>query len=159
MKFLTLIKDSKEGLRKNIFSRKENLIVTVGEFNQLSKKYFSSIEKYKNHIIYYDQKDKQILIFVLRWYYKLWIDIRKDLIEVHFTFPKEFEILSEVNKYNHPHTPKIFKKGTVMYYNSSKYNTSNWLRGIPLWDDKDEEVIEGLKPSCQINYNFIKVVK
>ena len=72
--------------------------------------------------------------------------------------PKEFEIISEVNKLNHPHTPKTFKKGTKMYFNSSSYSSSNWLNGIPLWDKKDEEVGHGLKPSCQVNYNSIKLI-
>lgn len=43
-----------------------------------------------------------------------------------------------------------------MYFNSSSYSSCDWLNGIPLWDNKDEEVGHGLKPSCQINYNYIK---
>ena len=46
-----------------------------------------------------------------------------------------------------------------MYFNSSSYSSSNWLNGIPLWDNKDEEVGHGLKPSCQVNYNYIEVFK
>ena len=48
-------------------------------------------------------------------------------------------------------------KGTKMYFNSSSYSSSNWLNGIPLWDNKDEEVGHGLKPSCQVNYDFLKI--
>ena len=46
-----------------------------------------------------------------------------------------------------------------MYFNSSSYSSSNWLSGIPLWDNKNEEVGYGLKPSCQINYDYIVVLK
>tara|TARA_B110000902_G_C14273913_1_gene574260 strand:- start:2349 stop:2831 length:483 start_codon:yes stop_codon:yes gene_type:complete len=158
MKFNRLIDDSKGELKKNISSRRENISVTFQEFNTISKKYFNNISKDKNLIIKFDKDDKETLVFVLRWYYNLWIDLKKDYIEVYSSFPKEFEIVSEVNKLNHPHTPKTFEKGTKMFYNSSNYSSCNWLKGIPLWDNKDEEVVEGLKPSCQINYNFVKSI-
>ena len=158
MKFNRLIDDSKGELKKNISSRRENISVTFQEFNTISKKYFNNVSKDKNLIIKFDKDDKETLVFVLRWYYNLWIDLKKDYIEVYSSFPKEFEIVSEVNKLNHPHTPKTFEKGTKMFYNSSNYSSCNWLKGIPLWDNKDEEVVEGLKPSCQINYNFVKSI-
>ena len=158
MKFNRLIDDSKGELKKNISSRRENISVTFQEFNTISKKYFNNVSKDKNLIIKFDKDDKETLVFVLRWYYNLWIDLKKDYIEVYSSFPKEFEIVSEVNKLNHPHTPKTFEKGTKMFYNSSSYSSCNWLKGIPLWDNKDEEVVEGLKPSCQINYNFVKSI-
>ena len=158
MKFNRLIDDSKGELKKNISSRRENISVTFQEFNTISKKYFNNVSKDKNLIIKFDKDDKETLVFVLRWYYNLWIDLKKDDIEVYSSFPKEFEIVSEVNKLNHPYTPKTFEKGTKMFYNSSNYSSCNWLKGIPLWDNKDEEVVEGLKPSCQINYNFVKSI-
>ena len=158
MKFNRLIDDSKGELKKNISSRRENISVTFQEFNTISKKYFNNVSKDKNLIIKFDKDDKETLVFVLRWYYNLWIDLKKNYIEVYSSFPKEFEIVSEVNKLNHPHTPKTFEKGTKMFYNSSSYSSCNWLKGIPLWDNKDEEVVEGLKPSCQINYNFVKSI-
>ena len=158
MNFNRLIKDSKEGLKRKISSRRERISVSVDEFNKLSKKYFNQIKEGENLTIKYDKKDREILVFILRWYYNLWIDINEDSIEVHSCFPKVFKIISEVNKSNHPHTPKTFKKGTKMYFNSSSYSSSNWLNGIPLWDNKDEEVGHGLKPSCQVNFNYIKLI-
>jgi hypothetical protein len=158
MKFNRLIDDSKGELKKNISSRRENISVTFQEFNTISKKYFNNVSKDKNLIIKFDKDDKETLVFVLRWYYNLWIDLKKDYIEVYSSFPKEFEIVSEVNKLNHPHTPKTFEKGTKMFYNSSSYSSCNWLKGIPLWDNEYEEVVEGLKPSCQISYNFVKSI-
>ena len=158
MNFKRLVKDSKEGLNRKISSRREKTSVSVKEFFNLSEKYFKQIKEGENFIIKYDAKDKEILVFILRWYYNLWIDINEKSIEVYSSFPKEFEIIIEVNKLNHPHTPKTFKKGTKMYFNSSSYSSCNWLNGIPLWDKKDDEVFEFLKPNCQVNYNYIKSV-
>ena len=157
MNFNRLVTDSKEGLKRNISSRRENISITIEEFSFISRKYFNNIKKQTNLVIEQNEKDKEKLIFILRWYYNLWIDINKDNIEVYSFFPKGFEIISEVNKLNHPHTKKTFKRGTKMYFNNSGYSSCNWLKGIPLWDNKDEEVIEGLKPSCQINYQYVKV--
>ena len=159
MNFNRLIKDSKEGLKRKISSRRERISVSVEEFNNLSKKYFNQIKEGENLIINHDKKDKETLVFILRWYYNLWIDINEESIEVYSFFPKVFEIISEVNKSNHPHTPKTFKKGTKMYFNSSSYSSSNWLNGIPLWDNKHEEFGHGLKPSCQVNYDYIEIIK
>ena len=156
MSFIRLFNDSKFGLKRKISSRKEQIIISIEEFNLISKKYFKNIHKNKNLIINFYEYDKETLIFVLRWYYNLWIDVRENYIEVYTSIPDKFEIVSEVNKKNHPHSPRTFEKGTTMYFSSSSYSSCNWLKGIPLWDNKDEEVVEGLKPNCQINYNFIK---
>lgn len=159
MNFNRLVTDSREGLKRDISSRRENISITIEEFSFISRKYFKNIKKQTNIVIEPEEKDKEKLIFILRWYYNLWIDINEDNIEVYSFFPKEFEIISDVNKLNHPHTPKTFEKGTKMYYsNSSSYYSCNWLKGIPLWDNKDEVVIEGLTPSCQVNYDFISII-
>ena len=157
MNFDRLIKDSKEGLKRKISSRRGRISLSIEEFDKISKQYFNQIKVAKNFIIEFDENDKEILVLILRRYYNLWIDIYQNSIEVYFSFPKEFEIVNEVNKSNHPHTPKTFKKGTKMYFNSSSYSSCDWLNGIPLWDNKDEEVGHGLKPSCQISYNYIKI--
>ena len=159
MNFNRLIKDSKEGLKRKISSRRERISVSIDEFNNLSKKYFKQIKEGENLIINHDKKDEEILVFILRSYYNLWIYINEDSIEVYTSFPKVFEIINEVNKLNHPRTPKTFKKGTKMYFNSSSYSSSNWLNGIPLWDNKDEEIGHGLKPSCKVNYDYVESIK
>ena len=46
-----------------------------------------------------------------------------------------------------------------MYFNNSGYSSCNWLKGIPLWDNKVEEVVEGIKPNCQINYKYLKFLE
>ena len=93
MNFNKLITDSKEGLKRNIFSRREKKLVSVEEFDLLSKKYFNQIKRKKNLIINFDKKDKETLVFILRWYYNLWIDVDKYNVKIYFDFPKEFEII------------------------------------------------------------------
>ena len=41
-----------------------------------------------------------------------------------------------------------------MYFRGDS-SLCNWMNGIPLWDDKEEVLEYGLKPSCQINYEYI----
>ena len=94
MNFNKLVKDSKEGLKRSIFSRREKLIVSIDEFNLLSKKYFNHITKDENLIVEFDNNDKEPLVFIFRWYYNLWIDINNHFIEVYHSFPKQFEIKS-----------------------------------------------------------------
>lgn len=48
MNFNRLIKDSKEGLKRKISSRRERISVSVFEFNNLSKKYFNQIKEGKS---------------------------------------------------------------------------------------------------------------
>jgi hypothetical protein len=155
MNFENLIKDANEGLRRKIYSRRDKTIVTVEEFDALSKKYFKGIKNNQNFKFNYQLRDKSILVFVLRWYYHIWIKVKDNSIELFCSFPKRFIIIKEVNKSNHIHTPKTFKVGTIMYFNSSAYSSCNWLKGVPLWDNRDEELELGLKPSCQINFSYI----
>ena len=85
MNFNRLITDSKEGLKRNIFSRREKKLVSVEEFDLLSKKYFNQIKENKNLIIHFDKNDKETLVFILRWYYNLWIEIRKVPCSIYHT--------------------------------------------------------------------------
>jgi len=157
MSFKQLISDSRNGIRRDISSRREKIKVTIAQFNELSSKYFSQIAEGQNLKIKYESDDKDLLIFILRWYYNLWIDINRELITVFNSFPDAFLVVKEVNKTNHPFTPKIFAKGTILYSTGSSYGTCNWLKGVPLWDNLEDEILPGIKPNCQINYEFIKV--
>ena len=157
MSFTQLINDVQYGLKRNISSRRDKIKVSPEQFKELTIKYFKSIEQGHNLLIKCAGEDMDTLIFLLRWYYQLWIKINKEVILVHFFFPKEFVVVQEVNKMNHPFTPKVFTKGTILYFNGTSYSTCNWLRGIPLWDNKSEVITPDISPSCQINYDFIKV--
>ena len=90
MNFNRLVTDSKEGLKRNISSRRENISITIEEFSFISRKYFKNIKKQTNLIIEPETKDKEKLIFILRWYYNLWIDINEDNIDIYSFIPKEF---------------------------------------------------------------------
>jgi hypothetical protein len=155
--FEKLMEDSKNGISRIIKSRRGEKIITPEEFSIIVKSYFLNLPKKGNYKFIFEENDRDNLLFILRYHYQLWLEVWNNQIEIFRAFPKEFQIIKEVNKSNHPHTPKTFKKGTKMYYNSSIFSTSNWLNGIPLWDNKNEEVGNGLKPSCQINYNYIRV--
>ena len=120
--FDNLIKDVKKGLKRKIYSRRDNTTIEVEEFDALAKKYFKEIKDNHNFKFNFQSRDKNILVFILRWYYHLWIKIDDNSIEILHSFPKKFKIVKEVNKSNHFHTPKTFKTGTIMYFNSSAYS-------------------------------------
>ena len=58
------------------------------------------------------KNNKTELISILRGYYTLWLTIDFNTIKIHKKFPETFILLQEVNKTNHKHVPKIFKKNT-----------------------------------------------
>jgi len=156
-KFEKLIFDLKNGIKRKISSRRLKIQVTVEEFHLLSKKYFLELkegaEKFQFKV---DPKDKDNILFILRVYYGLWIEVNELSITIHSKFPKRFILTKEVNKTNHYFTPKTFPKGTIMYSVGSAYSSSNGMAGTSLWDNLNP--IEGtdLIPSVQINYDFIK---
>ncbi len=159
-KFHRFISDIKNGIKRKISSRRLKMHVSVEEFNLLSKKYFDGlkpdIEIFNFNI---EASDKDNLLFILRVYYGLWIEIKELSITIYSKFPEKFELIKEVNKSNHYFTPKTFPKGTIMYSVSSAYSSSNGISGTSLWDNLNP--IEGtdLIPSVQINYGFIKPIK
>lgn len=151
MSFSQLIKDSKLGINKKIYSRKNNFIVSVDEYNSISKKYFSGISSNNNYCFEFTRKDLNALKFILRWYYQLWIDVSQNTICIHKEHPKLFLMTKNFN----PSGIKEFKKNTIMYLQYSRYSLCNWNEGIPLWDIPEADYT----PYCQVNYDFIKSLK
>ena len=144
------------GLKRNIKSRRLKLNVTIKEFDKLSKKYFTSLNKYDesfNFIV--EEEEKNNVLFILRSYFCFYVEVEKNHITVFKDFPKKFIITKEVNASNHPFTPQTFKKGTIMYSVTPAYSSVNRMNGIPLWNNL--KTIEGteLVPCVQINYDFI----
>ena len=45
MNFDRFVTDSREGLKRNISSRRENISITIEEFDLISRKYFKNIKK------------------------------------------------------------------------------------------------------------------
>ena len=158
-KFRRFITDVKNGIKRNISSRRLKMKVSPENFYFLSKKYFIGLdtnnEKFEFTV---EPDDKDSILFILRVHYGLWVETNKLSITIHAKFPDKFILIKEVNKSNHFFTPKTFPKGTIMYSVNSTYSTSNGLFGTSLWDDLNP--IEGtdLIPSVQINYDFIEPV-
>ena len=145
-----------KGLKHNIKSRKLNIEINVGEFKIFTNKYFNHIEEKKEFsIVKIDKIDRDKVLFLLRVYYRLWIDVSENQIKIFKVFPKKFKIIKEVNKLNHSHTPKTFKINTVMYPIKYSYGTTNEMNGISLWDSLDYIDNTNLTPCVQINYDYI----
>tara|TARA_B110000977_G_scaffold184578_1_gene248493 strand:- start:1155 stop:1643 length:489 start_codon:yes stop_codon:yes gene_type:complete len=154
--FNKLIKERDLGLKRKITSRRLKLKISIEEFADLTTKYFLDLKSDENIFkIKLLEQDKETLLFILRVYYKLWIEVDEYSIKIYNSFPEKFTLTKEVNKSNHYFTPETFKKGTIMYSISGSYSSANRMAGVPLW--KNLEPIEGkdLIPSVQINYSFI----
>ena len=154
MSFNKFNEDVSNGISRPIKSRKHGILISKTDFIFFSNKYFKNLNKSENFKFTVDKKHIHQIIFMLRCFYNLWIEVENYSIKIFKDFPLTFIITKEVNKLNHPHIPENFNKNTVMYFSKSKYSVCNWLKGIPLW--KDQNDIDGIIPSCQINYSFIK---
>lgn len=147
-----LKKDITNGIKRPIKSRRHSIAISSEEFKSLSNIYFKNLDENQNFELKVDENDFEKIVFMLRWYYNLWVEIDHYSIKIFKDFPSVFILKDEVNKLNHPHTPESFKKNTKMYFTSNNYSTCNWMKGIPLWKNKDGDIV----PGCQINYAFIE---
>ncbi|MAD12825.1 MAG: hypothetical protein CMC04_08910 [Flavobacteriaceae bacterium] len=157
MSYIKFINSFKKGINRDIKSRKLNLKINIDEFDLLSNKYLKKInDKGLFSKLSIEEMDRQKILFLLRVYFGLWIEIDKNQIKIFKKFPKKFKIIKEVNKSNHYFTPKTFIKNTIMYPVKSAYSLSNDMNGTSLWDTLDP--IEGteLVPSVQIDFNYIE---
>ena len=86
-KFEKLIFDLKNGIKRKISSRRLKIQVTVEEFHLLSKKYFLELKKGAEKFQFkVDPKDKDNILFILRVYYGLWIEVNELSITIHINF-------------------------------------------------------------------------
>lgn len=147
------------GIRRDIKSRRLKIRVSVEEFSTFSKKYFKNLNNDDlTFKIIVNIEDEEKILFILRSFFILYVELKKSHILVYKNFPKKFILLKDINKSNHHFTPKTFKEGTIMYTISPSYSTINRMNGVPLWDNLG--TIEGteLVPSVQINYNYINPI-
>jgi len=159
MSYLKFRESCLNGIKRDIKSRREGKKISPDKFCILVERYFNDLPTNKNFKFKYNQNDLDDLLFILRYEYNLWLEISKTEIEIYNNFPKKFILINDVDKTNHYHTPKSFSKGTIMFLSdSSGYSSCNWLNGIPVWHNKDDVYDHGLRPSVQINYDFIKKV-
>ena len=147
------------GIKRDIKSRRLKMRVSIKEFSTFSKKYFKNLNDDDLIIkIVVKKEDEKIILFILRSFFSLYVELKKGHMLVYKNFPKKFILLKDINKSNHHFTPKTFKEGTIMYTISPSYSTINRMNGVPLWDNLG--TIEGteLVPSVQINYNYINPI-
>ena len=158
MSFQEFYKCVNNGIKRDIKSRRLKMRVSVDEFSVLSEKYFKNLnDDDLTFKIVVNEGDKNTILFILRSFFNLYVELKKSHILVYKNFPNKFILLKEVNKSNHHFTPKTFKKGTIMYSVSPSYSSTNRMNGVPLWEDL--ETIKGteLIPSVQINYDYIAI--
>lgn len=155
MSFNAFRLDCEKGLSKSIRSRKLQKEISIEKFEIYSKTYFSYLPSEGNFKFTFKSKDLEDLTFILRYHYRLWIEIWNNQIEIFENFPKIFSVIKDVKKLNHPHIPKEFKEGTVVYLVNDNYSTCNWHKGIPVWDNLNHDKKNEIKPSCQINYQYL----
>ena len=109
-----LFNDVSNGLKRDIYIRKNSFRLSVDQFKLFSKKYFKDFNSDQNFRFTVDKEDFGTMILLLRLYYNFWIIINDFQIEIYQEFPKKFLIISEVNFQNHPHIPRIFKLNEYM---------------------------------------------
>jgi len=157
MSFENFFKCVNDGIKRDIKSRRLKMKVSVDEFSTFSNKYFKNInDKDLSFKFVVGEVDKNSILFVLRSFFNMYVEIKENSIIVFKNFPKKFILLKEVNKSNHYFTPRTFKKGTIMYSISPSYSTVNRMNGVPLWDSLETIEETELIPSVQINYDYIK---
>jgi hypothetical protein len=138
------------------YKRKYKRIITFNTLSKLYQTYFKYLSFKANEEIAVSEEDKDIVIFLLRVHFRQWIEVEGVNIKVYKDFPQQFEVIKEVNKYNHFFTPMTFLVGEVLFYRNSVYGSCNFLNGIPLAESL--EPVEGttIIATTQINYGYIK---
>ena len=87
-----------------------------------------------------------------------WIEVEGFNITLYKDFPQQFEVIKEVNKYNHYFTPRTFLVGEVLIYGNSVYGSCNFLNGIPLAESLEPVAGTNIIATTQINYGYIKPI-
>lgn len=138
------------------YKRKYKRIITFNTLSKLYQTYFKYLSFKANEEIAVSEEDKDIVIFLLRVHFRQWIEVEGVNIKVYKDFPQQFEVIKEVNKYNHFFTPRTFLVGEVLFYRNSVYGSCNFLNGIPLAESL--EPVEGttIIATTQINYGYLK---
>lgn len=138
------------------YKRKYKRIIAFDTLSKLYQTYFRHFSFKANEEITVSKEDKDIVIFLLRVHFRQWIEVEELNITVYKDFPQQFEIIKEVNKYNHFFTPRTFLVGEVLFYGNSVYGSCNFLNGIPLAESP--EPVEGTTfiATTQVNYGYIK---
>ena len=79
MSYIKFINSFKKGINRDIKSRKLNLKINIDEFDLLSNKYLKKInDKGLFSKLSIEEMDRQKILFLLRVYFGLWIEIDKN---------------------------------------------------------------------------------
>lgn len=138
------------------YKRKYKRIITFNTLSKLYQTYFKYLSFKANEEIAVSEEDKDIVIFLLRVHFRQWIEVEGVNIKVYKDFPQQFEVIKEVNKYNHFFTPRTFLVGEVLFYRNSVYGSCNFLNGIPLAESLEPVEGTSIIATTQINYGYIK---
>jgi len=158
MSFNQIIIDIDQGIKRSISSRKLNIVVTPKDFESLVDNYLIYIKNYEYTEIEVSPIHSFKLIFLLRCYYKLWVEQYQNTLKIYKKFPSKFKVIKDVTKKDFGYMPKPFYKGQILYYIDSSNSNCNRLRGIPLWDNLDQVEGTNIIPSVQINFNYISPI-
>ena len=155
MNFDQMIIDIEKGIKRSITSRRHNIIITPDDFNFLTENYLNQIKNIDFNELEVYPKEYIKLIFLIRCYYKLWVEQNQNTLKIYKNFPSRFKIIKDIVKQDYGYLPKPFYKDQILFYVDSTYSNCNRLRGVPLWDNLNP--VEGTDsiPSVQINFNFI----
>ena len=64
--------------------------ISVKEFNELAKKYFKNLnDKADRFTFTVEEGDKNNILFILRSYFILYVEVKKNSIEIFKNFPKK----------------------------------------------------------------------
>ena len=140
------------------YRRKYKSIITFNTLLKLYQTYFRHLSFIANEEIKVSKEDKDIVIFLLRVHFRQWIEVEGFNITVYKDFPQKFEIIKEINKYNHYFTPRTFVVGEVLVYSNSVYGSCNFLNGIPLAESLEPVAGTNIIATTQINYGYIKPI-
>jgi hypothetical protein len=162
---MSFIQIYKEVSRPNILrkgfhhKRKEQFSISNERINELYDRYFSNLSpRQKQFTFQVLPKDLGEILYLLRVYFQLWIEIQEHIIIINSDFPKQFRLTKEVNSNNHWYTPKTLPQGTILYYGEDHYGVCNRSNGIPLSEMPPNKELNLYQPVVQINYDFIEVV-
>ena len=155
--FKTLLNNIREGIKHDISSRREKIRITPKLFGEYSTKYFNSITDNQNNTVTIEDIDKKNILFLLRNYFCLWVEIDGNRFSIHSEFPKSFMVIKDIPNLDDDLRKKGFQKGGILYHVYNSYNTCNRLRGVPLWYEMNTNNKE-ITPSFQVNYEFIQPI-
>jgi hypothetical protein len=149
-----------KSLRKGfIRKRKQPFSISDTQINQLYERYFSPLmAEEKTYTFNVNVEDFEMIVYLLRVHFQLWIEIEGNNITILKDFPRRFRLTQEVKPENHWFTPKSFPKGTILYYGLDHYSVCSRAKGIPLSETPPNRELNIITPVVQINYDFIEVV-